>query len=202
MNASSFGDMLGRLESWGRFLSAQERDTAAVQAAVSAVAVLESQQQAAQQAQQVLLAQLSDRQKLLDSQAAVRNAAYASISVQEAQASVSLQQLDLEAQAILGGATPQPASRSSDTLTDLGTFKITAYSLTGHTASGIPAGYGLVAVDPRLIPLGTRLWVEGYGNCLAADTGGAILGRHIDIWLPYEQAVRWGIRYRDVQEYR
>jgi 3D (Asp-Asp-Asp) domain-containing protein len=50
-----------------------------------------------------------------------------------------------------------------------------------HTATGRPACYGLVAVDPRVIPLGTHLYVEGYGFALAADTGGAIKGNRIDL---------------------
>lgn len=51
----------------------------------------------------------------------------------------------------------------------------------GITASGIPARHGVVAVDPDVIPLGTRLYVPGYGLALAADTGGAIVGNKIDL---------------------
>lgn len=50
-----------------------------------------------------------------------------------------------------------------------------------NTATGRPARYGLVAVDPRVIPLGTRVYVEGYGEAIAADTGGAIKGNKIDL---------------------
>jgi 3D (Asp-Asp-Asp) domain-containing protein len=46
---------------------------------------------------------------------------------------------------------------------------------------GIPDGWGVVAVDPRVIPLGSRLFVEGYGYAVAADTGGAIKGKIIDV---------------------
>ena len=51
----------------------------------------------------------------------------------------------------------------------------------GKTASGRTAGHGIVAVDPRVIPLGTKVYVEGYGYAVAADTGGAIKGNKIDL---------------------
>ncbi len=51
----------------------------------------------------------------------------------------------------------------------------------GITATGIRAGYGVAAVDPGVIPLGTKLYVEGYGYCVAGDTGGAIKGGRIDL---------------------
>jgi 3D (Asp-Asp-Asp) domain-containing protein len=52
---------------------------------------------------------------------------------------------------------------------------------TGRTATGERAKYGVVAVDPRVIPLGTVVFVEGYGLALACDTGGAIKGNRIDL---------------------
>jgi len=52
---------------------------------------------------------------------------------------------------------------------------------TGVTAMGLPARYGVVAVDPRVIRLGSRLFIEGYGAAIAADTGGAIRGNRIDL---------------------
>ncbi len=51
----------------------------------------------------------------------------------------------------------------------------------GITATGAKARRGVVAVDPNVIPLGTKLYVEGYGVCVAADTGGAIKGNKIDL---------------------
>lgn len=51
----------------------------------------------------------------------------------------------------------------------------------GITASGRPAGHGIVAVDPRVIPLGTHLFIPGYGHAFAGDTGGAIHGNRIDL---------------------
>jgi 3D (Asp-Asp-Asp) domain-containing protein len=51
----------------------------------------------------------------------------------------------------------------------------------GRTATGLKIGHGVVAVDPSFIPLGTRLYIEGYGYAVAADTGGAIKGNRIDL---------------------
>jgi 3D (Asp-Asp-Asp) domain-containing protein len=50
-----------------------------------------------------------------------------------------------------------------------------------YTATGVRCTYGAVAVDPRLIPLGSKLYIEGYGYGFACDTGGAIKGPHIDL---------------------
>lgn len=70
-----------------------------------------------------------------------------------------------------------------------------AYHLPGMTASGLPVGVGVVAVDPTVIPLGTRLFVPGYGPAVAADVGTAILGAIIDLWMPSTaQARAWGRR--------
>ncbi len=51
----------------------------------------------------------------------------------------------------------------------------------GRTAIGLKIGHGVVAVDPHFIPLGTRLYIEGYGYAVAADTGSAIKGARIDL---------------------
>ena len=65
----------------------------------------------------------------------------------------------------------------------------------GITAMGIPATYGIVAVDPAIIPLGSRVYIPGYGEALAADTGGAIYGYRIDLCMEdYWQAMDFGRR--------
>jgi 3D (Asp-Asp-Asp) domain-containing protein/peptidoglycan hydrolase CwlO-like protein len=75
------------------------------------------------------------------------------------------------------------------------TVTSTGYALRGRTSSGLPTGPGVVAVDPSVIPLGTRLSVPGYGDAVAADTGGAVTGNTIDLWFPtLEQAHAWGRR--------
>jgi uncharacterized protein YabE (DUF348 family)/3D (Asp-Asp-Asp) domain-containing protein len=54
----------------------------------------------------------------------------------------------------------------------------------GITATGVPVTKGIVAVDPNVIPLGTRLYIPGYGFAVAADTGGGIIGNMIDLGYP------------------
>lgn len=72
----------------------------------------------------------------------------------------------------------------------------------GITFSGLPAQRGVIAVDPRVIPLGTKVYVESldgrfadYGMAIAADTGSAIRGNRIDLFMDCkEEAIQWGIR--------
>jgi 3D (Asp-Asp-Asp) domain-containing protein len=77
-------------------------------------------------------------------------------------------------------------------------YVATAYSLRGRTASGRRVSRGLIAADPRVLPLGSRVRLEhpGYsGEYLVADTGGLIRGRRIDIWTPSSaEAMRFGRR--------
>ncbi len=66
---------------------------------------------------------------------------------------------------------------------------------TGITATGVKAQYGIAAVDPAVIPLGTHLYVPGYGQAVADDTGGAIIGDRIDLCFNNGyQAIDWGVR--------
>ena len=75
------------------------------------------------------------------------------------------------------------------------TVASTGYCLTGTTATGVPVSYGVVAVDPSVIPLGTKMYVPGYGNGVAADTGSAVKGKMIDVWFPTcAQAEAWGLK--------
>ena len=75
------------------------------------------------------------------------------------------------------------------------TVTATGYSLPGHTATGLPVGPGIVAVDPSVIPLGTRMTIPGYGEGVAADTGSAVQGLTIDLWFPtLADALAWGRR--------
>lgn len=76
----------------------------------------------------------------------------------------------------------------------------TAYTYTGYnTSSGVEPYYGVVAVDPSNIPLGTRLYVEGYGYATALDRGSSITGNRIDLFFESrEEALSWGLRRVEV----
>jgi 3D (Asp-Asp-Asp) domain-containing protein/predicted nucleic acid-binding Zn-ribbon protein len=89
-------------------------------------------------------------------------------------------------------AAPQPAAPSRGRSITVST---TGYALPGHTSTGLPVGWGVVAVDPSVIPLGTRMTIPGYGEGVAADTGSAVRGAAIDLWFPtLAQARAWGRR--------
>jgi 3D (Asp-Asp-Asp) domain-containing protein len=65
----------------------------------------------------------------------------------------------------------------------------------GYTATGAKACKGVVAVDDRIIPMGTRLYIPGYGFAVAADRGSAIKGMRIDLcYNTYREAIRFGRR--------
>jgi len=85
-------------------------------------------------------------------------------------------------------SAPTPAGTSL-------TVSATGYALGGITSTGLPVGWGVAAVDPSVIPLGTHMTVPGYGEAVAADTGGAVTGATIDLWFPtVAQANAWGRR--------
>ena len=88
----------------------------------------------------------------------------------------------------------EEAEASSPTLT----FTATAYSLRGRTASGKTVARGLIAADRRVLPIGTRVRLDAgaySGEYTVADTGGAVRGRKIDIWVPStSEAMRFGRR--------
>ena len=70
----------------------------------------------------------------------------------------------------------------------------------GKTASGAMARPGTVAVDPDLFPMGTKFYIPGYGWAVAQDTGGAIKGRHLDLFFWMHASARlWGVRTKQVK---
>lgn len=81
-------------------------------------------------------------------------------------------------------------SRGTFRYSQVATMSATAYcpcklccgpKASGYTHSGVKAGYGIAAVDPKVIPLGTQFYIEGYGPAVAADIGSAIKGNRIDL---------------------
>ncbi len=101
-------------------------------------------------------------------------------------------------------STNKSSSRGSSSASGKIIFvKSTAYSASNgaSTASGRKTvrnagGYSTIAVDPHIIPLGTKLYIEGYGNAIAADTGSAIQGKVIDLFFNTNaEACNWGVRY-------
>jgi 3D (Asp-Asp-Asp) domain-containing protein len=100
----------------------------------------------------------------------------------------------------LHAQTRHPAGRTR-------TFEATAYAQRNATASGARAQTGVVAADPRVLPLGTKIHISNAGpySCiyLVADTGPRILGRRIDIFIPNPQrAKRFGRQMVDVKVLR
>ena len=96
-------------------------------------------------------------------------------------------------------ATAKPEAESPDyEAAPAQVFTATAYSLRGRTASGKLVTRGLIAADRRVLPLGTRVRIEAgsyTGEYTVADTGGAVRGRKIDIWVPNTgEAMRFGRR--------
>ena len=78
------------------------------------------------------------------------------------------------------------------------TYTATAYSLRGRTATGVAPAQGMIAADPRVLPLGSRVRIEAgsySGEYVVTDTGGGVKGHRIDIWTPTSRdAMRFGRR--------
>ena len=149
-----------------------------------------------------------------------RGAFLAHLRVQERLNSAALSYLDAAAQAAqVKSATLTAQSAAAGSVASLGvpgdpggsdasapapapaaggrtlTVLATGYTLQGRTATGLPTGPGIVAVDPSVIPLGTHMTIPGYGEGVAADTGGAVRGAVIDLWFSsLAQALAWGRR--------
>jgi 3D (Asp-Asp-Asp) domain-containing protein len=129
-----------------------------------------------------------------------RQAYIASLRAQERMQAAQVRSVEAQAQtAQQKSQALQPASSSTQTQAPpTGKRQLvvsaTCYDLPGHTATGMPVGPGVVAVDPSVIPLGTRMYVPGYGNGVAADVGSGIKGASIDLWMTPSQCAAWGRR--------
>ncbi len=148
------------------------------------------------QAEQVL-----NQQQIAEAVAAAE-AAQAAATVETAVAETAPSIGSIGAQSVVEATPPpppepQPQPQPSPQAPPVETGKTltvvaTAYTMRGTTATGIPTGPGIVAVDPTVIPLGTRMTIPGYGEAVAADTGGAIKGLRIDVWVATAaEAAQW-----------
>jgi 3D (Asp-Asp-Asp) domain-containing protein len=143
------------------------------------------------------ISRLRSRQRLRSAQIAALQLAATRVEHKSdaLQAAATLDQQQQQQQPVVVSGPPTaltaPASASARTIT----VSSTGYSLPGRTATGMPTGWGVVAVDPSVIPLGTRLTIPGYGEGVAADTGSGVRGNAIDLWFPtLAQANAWGRR--------
>jgi peptidoglycan DL-endopeptidase CwlO len=150
----------------------------------------------------VLIGRLRNEQALNDRQlAAVQAQAAAAVArahTATLEAATAASPVSFGAQAPLL-SDPQPAAvsvtRAPGPASGSRTMVVssTGYSLPGSTAIGLPVAHGIVAVDPTVIPMGTRMTIPGYGEGVAADTGSAVKGYDIDLWFPtFAQAAAWG----------
>jgi len=94
--------------------------------------------------------------------------------------------------------TSAPVPATTETSAPSQSFEATAYSLHGRTASGAVTTSGMIAADPRVLPIGSPVRIEAgtySGEYVVADTGGAVRGKRIDIWTPSSrEAMRFGRR--------
>jgi len=174
----------GALESITRRLAREDANIRALEAdAARTAAALETAQ--------------AERRRYITSLAAERHLNEALIARLDSRAQVSVERslaLSAAAGAPVAAATEAeaaPAPGQAHTLTVVAT----GYTAAGATATGLSTGWGTVAVDPAVIPLGTRMTIPGYGEGVAADTGGGVRGGTIDLWFPSTaEALSWGRR--------
>jgi 3D (Asp-Asp-Asp) domain-containing protein len=115
----------------------------------------------------------------------------ASFRAEQGSNSAAISSLEAKARELAAAPAPTQGVSRAGTIT----VTATGYALTGRTSTGVSVGYGIVAVDPSVIPLGTRMTIPGYGEGVAADTGGSVVGARIDLWFPTQaEALAWGTR--------
>ena len=168
-------------------LAARAEHLAALeQEAASAAADLE----AARAERQSYLADLQNRRQLNEGQ--IASLERRAQTAENRSSTIAAQQAIAPMPAPAAPAAPSPPVQGHGSAL---TVVATAYALPGTTATGLPVGPGIVAVDPTVIPFGTHMTIPGYGEGVAADTGSAIVGARIDVWVPTEtQANQWGVK--------
>ena len=141
------------------------------------------------------LAAARQAEQRLTAAAASRAAYVSSLRAQQRVRAEQVRSVESQAQAAQQTSqTLQQPTTSAPTGKRQLTVSATCYDLSGRTATGMPVGPGVVAVDPSVIPLGTKMYVPGYGNGVAADVGGGIKGDTIDLWMTPSECAAWGRR--------
>jgi 3D (Asp-Asp-Asp) domain-containing protein len=193
VGATSVDDAINRIESVHRMAGQDHAVIREAKAAktrlVAATRRLATQEARARETEAATAATVA----ALDAARHEQEAAYVSLRSEQRSNSSRISSLDAQARQLASVPVDQGQAPSAGgrTLTVLAT----GYSLGGHTSTGVPVGYGIVAVDPSVIPLGTHITIPGYGDGVAADTGGAIAGARIDLWFPTRaEALAWGSR--------
>jgi peptidoglycan DL-endopeptidase CwlO len=194
VGAKSIDEAISGLENLHR-VAGQDR-TVIDQAKSARATLTRATQRLAAQEAQARQAEEATAASLAALEAARRERAAMLASLDETRDSNSAEISSLESRALTAAqhrSTAQPTAPAAGGRNL--TVTATGYALRGTTATGVAVAYGIVAVDPSVIPLGTRMTVPGYGEGVAADTGGAVRGARIDLWFPTRaEALTWGSR--------
>jgi 3D (Asp-Asp-Asp) domain-containing protein len=197
LGATSLSKGLRKLDDLRRISDESRKVVAATRAARSRL--LRTRLQLAAEARRLArsLAAAQQAERRVESAAAARAAYVSSLRAKERlQASqvrsvvATAQAVQQKSQALQPTTTTAPPASGGRQIV----VSATCYDLQGRTATGMPVGPGVVAVDPSVIPLGSRMYVPGYGNGVAADTGSGIQGATIDLWMTPSQCAAWGRR--------
>ncbi|MHC8968657.1 3D domain-containing protein [Priestia aryabhattai] len=170
---------------------AQQSSPSVAQAAPEAQQAQEPAEQAQKERQQAQAEQAQKEQQ----QAQAEQAQKEQQQAQAEQAQKEQQQAQAEQAQAKQAQQQQPAESSQQASGKSMTVEATAYTAncagcSGTTATGVDLkanpNQKVIAVDPSVIPLGSKVYVEGYGEAVATDTGGAIKGNRIDVFVPSE----------------
>jgi 3D (Asp-Asp-Asp) domain-containing protein len=207
LGAASLDEALSGIDSLSRAARENKRVIEQARASRAKLARLDARLTARTADLSGLLATTAARASELEDAAAARQRYVADLRHQQGLNAARIASIEVQARAAEARSSELPSAAAAAAAPEAAepvrtlaagsaiTVMSTGYALRGRTSTGIPTGPGVVAVDPSVIPLGTRLTIPGYGVGIAADTGGAVQGNVIDVWFPTtQQALAWGRR--------